>query len=71
MIPKSIWSGSFRILGVDVKCHVLNNGQRIIEAESLEAVMKAMADPTTTIDEAEIQAFARWRMGVPSDAKRT
>ena len=37
-LPTVIWSGSFRVLGVDVRCHVLDDGRRIIDAESMEAL---------------------------------
>ena len=42
--PKSVWQGTFRLFGVDVKCHVLDNGQRIIEADSLEELFTAIDD---------------------------
>ena len=37
-LPTVIWSGLFRVLGVDVRCHVLDDGRRIIDAESMEAL---------------------------------
>ena len=59
----SVWQGSFNILGVDLKCHVLNNGQRIIEASSLEALLEAMGDPNSVYSEKDMTAFAKWRLG--------
>lgn len=66
--PVSIRQGAFRIFGVEVLCHVLSDGQRIIEAESMERLLAAMADPGNTYDrdeaEREIEAFARWQRGI-------
>ena len=42
-LPAPIWSGSFTIFGIEIKCHVLDNGQRIIEEGSMEALFEAMA----------------------------
>jgi len=61
-LPHATWSGSFHLFGVDLKCHVLSDGRRIIETESLEAFFEAMADPKSPAPtDEEIQAFARWQ----------
>ena len=68
----SVWSGSFRLFGVDVKCHVLSNGQRIIEEDSMEELLRAMSDGddlATNGDAREIERFARWRRGA-TDGRR-
>ena len=57
---KSIWSGSFNLFGVDVKCHTLDDGQRIIEADSLEALLDAVAQPDICF-EGDLAEFQRWR----------
>lgn len=62
-LPHSVWQGSFKLLGVDVKCHVLSDGQRIIEADSFAALLDAMGKPGAKVDEGEMEAFARWRAG--------
>jgi hypothetical protein len=61
----SVWSGSFHIFGVTVKCHVLSDGQRIIEADSLKALLKAMSMPARAADDetSDLYAFAEWRSG--------
>lgn len=63
-LPHAIWSGSFHVYGVEVKCHTLSNGERIIEKESFENLMAAMG-ATSTIDEMgeDVQAFAQWKSG--------
>jgi hypothetical protein len=66
-IHESIWQGTFNVLGVDVVCHVLNDGRRIIEAESMAKMFAAMAetgaDPTTPDFEQQATGFAKWLMG--------
>lgn len=62
-LPASIWSGTFRIWGIDLKCHVLDNGQRIIEKDSFDQFMNAMADGMPVSDDAEAMAFFRWQRG--------
>lgn len=65
-VPTSIWQGTFTILGVTLRCHVLRDGQRIIEADSVAALLHALGsnDPKTAArNQDEIEAFARWRAG--------
>ena len=63
-MPQSVWSGTFTLLGVEMHCHVLDNGERIIEAESFEKFIEAMATSETKIDEAEAVKFFRWQRGI-------
>lgn len=69
-LPHAVWSGSFNIFGVDVKCHVLSDGERVIEAESMEAVLKAMAAPDPAMNTREqavnLDRIARWIKGAES-----
>lgn len=62
-VPTAVWSGSFHLWGFDLKCHVLDNGQRIIEKESFEQFMNALADGMPVADDAELAAFFRWQRG--------
>jgi len=39
--PVSVWQGELRMSGVTLHVHVLSDGQRIIEADGLAALMKA------------------------------
>ena len=45
-LPRPVWSGSFHVFGVEVKCHCLDDGQRIIEADSMARLLEAMASPS-------------------------
>ena len=64
---QSVWSGEFQVFGVRVVCHVLNDGQRIVEAESLNRLFAAQAEhghePTDKEFEAQAIAFAAWLKG--------
>ena len=60
-IPQSVWSGTFTIFGVEVKCHCLDDGSRIIEADSMEELMEAMEAPDEPLG--DIEAFMRWNDG--------
>lgn len=60
-LPTAVWSGSFRLFGVDVRCHRLSNGQNIIEEDSMAALLHAMQ--TGTLDAGEIEPFARFQAG--------
>lgn len=60
-LPVSIWQGSFTIFGVEVRCHVLSTGERVIEVESIDAFLVAS---NTEIDPGEMESFARWQAGL-------
>lgn len=58
--PHSVWQGTFHIFGVDVKCHVLSNGQRIIEMDSMNLLIDAMSDPDRLDVKEQTEEFIRW-----------
>jgi len=63
----SVWQGSFRIFGVEIKCHVLSDGRRIIEADSMAALLDVWSDSKLIANEGELigeaERFARWQRG--------
>lgn len=61
--PESVWQGTFRIFGVDVHCHNLSDGRRIIEQESVEKLLEAMASGNNELNKRELAAFSRWQRG--------
>lgn len=65
-MPKAIWSGEFTLFGVTLHCHVLDTGERVIEADDVVGFFEALSH--TEYDEAtmtaELVAFARWQHGV-------
>lgn len=63
-IPKAIWSGTFEALGVTLHCHVLDNGQLVIEHDSMMCFLAALADSSEQEREAiDMDAFVRWQRG--------
>ena len=62
-LPQAIWSGTFTVFGVEMKCHVLNDGRRVIEAESLEKLFEVWA-AGEAVPLGDINDFARWQQGV-------
>jgi hypothetical protein len=59
-LPTPVWSGTFTIWGVELHCHVLDNGQRIIEAADVERLFTA---PRGSADDPDLLAFVRWQRG--------
>ena len=61
MEPHSVWQGSYSLFGVDVKCHVLSNGKRIIEEDSMVDLLEALEVPLEdTSDGADLAEFCKW-----------
>lgn len=60
---RAIWEGQFSLFGVMVRCYVLADGQRILDAESVHALFEAMSDPDVKATPSDIEAFARWVQG--------
>jgi len=66
-VPVSIAQSTFSVFGVDVKCHVLSNGQRIIEAGSMNQLLEAMHEPQNQEgDQSAIYALNAWCRGKPA-----
>lgn len=59
-IPRSVWSGSFRVFGVEVRCHRLSDGQAIVEAESMTQLIEAMEAPDGR-DIGDLEDFISWQ----------
>lgn len=63
-IPHSVWRGSFRLLGLDIRCHVLSDGRRVVESDSFQGLLDAMADEfPSAVDADEMERFAKWLRG--------
>ena len=41
-LPTAVWSGTFSIFGVELRCHTLSNGERVIDVDSVHAFTKAL-----------------------------
>jgi hypothetical protein len=58
-IPTAVWSGTIRLFGVDARCHRLDDGRAIIETESMNQIIAAMA--SGDCDPGDVEAFARFQ----------
>jgi len=61
-LPRSISTGEVSIMGITLRVHQLDNGQRIIEASDFERFMQALAEGTPMTQE-EAQELARHLKG--------
>lgn len=62
-IPTAVWTGTFTLFGVDVRCSVLDNGQRVVHSEDVHRMFIAMADESRDYGPGDIEAFSRWQRG--------
>lgn len=72
-IPRAIWEGTFKLFGVELRCYVLDDGARIINAEDVAKLFEQMESATYAgdmregetipLDSEELQRFARWQRG--------
>jgi hypothetical protein len=58
-IPKAVWSGVFVVCGVELRCSVLDDGRRIIDAEDVHRLIALTAVRKLENREA-FDAFMRW-----------
>lgn len=67
-MPQAVWEGAFTIFGVKLKCYVLDDGRRILDADDVAALFDAMGDPKTEEEcvafAGEIDRLAMWIKGV-------
>lgn len=49
-IPHAVKSGIITIFGIDLKCHILSDGQRIVEKESMDAFTDHVASSGGAIE---------------------
>ena len=62
-LPTVTHSAVFTLFGVAVHCHVLSDGQRIIEADDFARLLAAMGEvdaPLDQDDQDELERFKRW-----------
>ena len=64
-IPKAVWEGSFNALGIDVKVVMLEDSQRIIDADSFHRLVDAMENysPDKGIDNG-LASLMAWQSGL-------
>lgn len=42
--PKAVWEGEIVAMGIKLKCFVLDDGRRIIDADSIAKFLEGLAD---------------------------
>lgn len=60
-LPEATWEGAFTLLGVTLRCYVVN-GQRIINADDFRDFVFAM-ESGLVLNPEELARFAAWRAG--------
>lgn len=60
-LPKAVWSGTFKVFGVDVRCHVLDDGRRIVDPEDVAKIFDP--DRTDAAEPEELVAMSEWMRG--------
>ena len=63
--PESIWQGEFRLSpDLTMKCHVLSDGTRMIEEQSVIAFLKWLENgESIDADMDEFKKFVKWQAG--------
>lgn len=61
-IPKSIYVGELEICGITLRCHVLDNGQRVLEQKGVEDLFAEWATGHL-LDDEDAEAIARFVRG--------
>lgn len=61
-----MWSGDVKLGPLTLKCHVLNNGQRVIEEESVAGFIAFMESPDAgaTLTKEDVEAYLMWMRGI-------
>lgn len=57
-LPKAVWEGTFTIMGTPIRCYVLDDGSRIVNADDFMAMLDAGENE---IDPVELHRFNAWR----------
>lgn len=61
-LPKAVWEGSFTMFGVPLRCYVLDDGRRIIDADDLRRMYEADRGGVEC-DEIQQRRFVAWLTG--------
>jgi hypothetical protein len=59
-LPEAVRSSEFTLFGVRVRCYVLDDGQRVIDADDLQALFAAMERPESQINMSALEPFSHW-----------
>ena len=61
-VPKSVSSKVFTIYGIQIQCHLLDDGRRVIASDSLSKLLVAMANdiPDLDLEAHDLDHFVMW-----------
>jgi hypothetical protein len=63
-LPVAVWSGEFKVGDVVMRCHVLSDGRRVIDSESVhEFFSRAAAEAAAGRMVDGMSDFVRWLKG--------
>jgi hypothetical protein len=62
-LPVSVWTGEFTLFGVTLRCHVLDDGRRIIDADDIAKLLSAEPTDPDHADMADLQELLAWCRG--------
>jgi len=58
--PKALWEGKLNLGIIELRCYVLDDGQRIIDSEDFARMFALMQDGTFTITDSQAETLARF-----------
>lgn len=61
-IPHAIWEGSMAVMGITLKCFVLSDGRRMIDADDTARFFECIADGANVLD-SDIDELVRFLRG--------
>ena len=64
-IPNAVWEGTFTLFGIEMRCYVLDTGQRVMDGKDLAKFFRAIGKKEMTQDEKGLMDFIRWTKGMP------
>jgi hypothetical protein len=69
--PKAIWEGEIVVMGIPLRCFVLEDGRRIIDADSMVDFLESLVNlqPGTDSEFAELVQFLHGG-GIPTFERR-
>ena len=70
-LPHSVSQSTVTIMGVELVVHQLNTGERIIEADSMNALFEAMGGHNWHPDAIELEALAKVIRPTDTQSART
>jgi len=57
---KEVWSGTLEVAGVDLQCHVLDDGRQIVETGNMQDLFEAWANGEKPADQHELDQMMAW-----------